>query len=149
MHKSVQQATIQERGLHRASDKKLRRCPNFIAGDFVLVGIPEKKPNQKLFLKWRGPFKIVEPLSSYVFEVENLVTQKRYQVHGDRLLFYCDSKLNVTEELKTQFAFDNATFEIERIMEARQDTRSGDLDLLISWKGFSHLEDWSQLSSSS
>src|SRR6185503_5455658 len=140
MHKSVLKATELEREVHRLSDKRVRQRANFGLGDFVLVGIVDRHPNQKLYLKWRGPYKIIELVNGYVFIVENIITQERQQVHGDRLCFYCDSKLKVTEELKTQFAFDNAKFEIETILDVRPNVQSGELELLIHWKGFSDLE---------
>ena len=139
IHKSVIEASATERRVHRACDKKCRQRPNFSVV-LCLGWNTERQSHQKLFLKWRGPYRIVDITSDYVFEVENLVTEEKHQIHGDRLLFYSDSKLNVTEELKTQFAFDNARFEIANILDARESPQSGDLELLISWRGFSNAE---------
>ena len=56
------------------------------------------------------------------------------------MLFYCDSRLNVTEELNTQFAFDNERFEVENVCDALKNPQTGDIELLIRWKGFSEAE---------
>ena len=114
MHKSVLKATELEREVHRLSDKRVRQRANFGLGDFVLVGVVDRHPNQKLYLKWRRPYRVVELVNGYAFIVENIITQERQQVHGDRLTFYCDSMLNITEELKSQFAFDNANLRLKR-----------------------------------
>jgi hypothetical protein len=74
------------------------------------------------------------------FDVENIITNEKRQVHGDRLQFYADNKLNITEDIKTQFAFDNETFEIEKVIDMRMHNESGELQLLIQWKGFTEDE---------
>ena len=139
MHKVIDEATERERVAHRRHSMKRQR-PNFGLGDYVLVGVPEKKHGQKLSLNWRGPYQVMELLSGYVFNVENIITKARQQVHGDRLQFYADSKLNITEEIKTQFGFDNATFEIEKVIDVRLHEEIGELQLLIKWKGFTEAE---------
>ena len=145
MHKSIVQTSSNERQAHRNSDKKFRQKPNFTVGDYVLIGIAEQHSNRKLYLKWRGPYRVIDTLNNYVFQVENLITKEQKQIHGDRMLFYCDSRLNVTEELKTQFAFDNERFEVENVCDARKNPQTGDIELLIRWKGFSEAENsWNQ-----
>ena len=79
---------------------------------------------------------MVDLLNGYVFEVENIITTHRQQVHGNRLQFYAESMLNITEEIKTQFAFDNASFEIQKAIDMRMHEETGELQLLIKWKGF-------------
>jgi len=139
MHKIIDEATERERQAHRKRSIK-RQKPNFGMGDYVLVGVPEKRHGQKLSLNWRGPYRVVDLLNGYVFQVENIVTKERQQVHGDRLQFYADNKLNVTEEIKTQFAFDNASFDIDKVIDMRMHEETGELQLLIQWKGFSEVE---------
>jgi hypothetical protein len=135
MHKVINEATERERQSHRMH-ANIRQKPNFGLGDYVLVGIPEKRSGQKLSLNWRGPYH----LNGYVFDVQNIITKATQQVHGDRIQFYADNKLNVTEEIKMQFAFDNATFEIEKVIDMRMHDETGELQLLIQWKGFSEAE---------
>lgn len=139
MHKVIDEATESERQSHRKHSIK-RQKPNFGLGDYVLVGVPEKKHGQKLSLNWRGPYRVVDLLNGYIFEVENIITNNRQQVHGDRLQFYADNRLNITEDIKTQFAFDNASFEIETVIDMRMHEETGELQLLIKWKGFTDEE---------
>ena len=83
---------------------------------------------------------MVNLLNGYVFDVENIITNEKRQVHADTLQFNEDSRLNVTEEIRTQFAFDNETFEIEKVIDMRMHNESGELQLLIQWKGFTQDE---------
>ena len=46
-----------------------------------------------------GPRRITEVCSDWVYEVEDLITQKREKVHAEQLKFYSESDLEVTEEL--------------------------------------------------
>ena len=71
---------------------------------------------------------------------------KKQIVHGDRVRFYDDSKLNITEEIKTQFSHDNSSFEVKEFRDARVDPETGKLQFLVSWKGFTEADDsWEDL----
>jgi hypothetical protein len=102
-----------------------------------LVGLPE--PNvagKKLFLKWRGPYRITDTQNHYVFEVENIIDKKKQIVHGDRVRYYDDAQLNITEEIKAQFAHDNFSYEVKDFIGARINPETGLVQLLVEWKGF-------------
>ncbi|KAJ8574948.1 hypothetical protein ON010_g4263 [Phytophthora cinnamomi] len=72
---------------------------NFDVGDFVLWSrIDKRLPNNKLLGHWVGPFRVVTALV-HSFEVEHLVTGRKYDVHASRLKFYADAELNMTTEL--------------------------------------------------
>ena len=65
------------RAKKRAQKDQFRRTPNFQVGDYVLIGLPE--PNiagKKLYLKWRGPYRVFDTQNNYVFEVENIIDKK-------------------------------------------------------------------------
>ena len=140
MHKAVNEASQIQRSKHRKAGSKNRCRPNFGLGDYVLVAMAQKKSSQKLFAIWRGPFRIIDLMNGYVFRVENIITKKTLDIHADRIQFYCDNKLNVSEEIKTQFAFDNAKFEIEKLYEAGINDLTAELQFFVKWKGFSNLE---------
>jgi hypothetical protein len=147
MHKAVQQTSNLQRLRHRKKASENRRKPNFGLGDYVLVAVAQKKSSQKLFATWRGPFRVIDLMNGYVFQVENIITGKVLEIHGDRIQFYSDNKLNLTEEIKTQFAFDNATFEIERLCDVSINEYTAELQFFVKWKGFSHLENsWEPVS---
>jgi hypothetical protein len=57
-------------------------------------------------------------------------------IHGDKLQFYCDSNLNVIEEIQTQFAFDIVKFEIERLYDDSVNENTGKLQFFVNGTGF-------------
>ena len=97
------------------------------------IGLPI---NLILFVMYR----IVDLHRSYVFTVENLLTGETQEVHGDRIQFYCDKFLNVTDELLKQFQHDTGNRQVEKICDARLDSTSTNVEYLVKWKGFSDQE---------
>ena len=84
LHKNVARVAtkIRARKRERINKDRKKNYPNFIRGDFVLVGILNKS-KQKLKARWMGPRRITEVFSDWVYEVEDLVTQKREKVHAE------------------------------------------------------------------
>ena len=145
MHKEVVSLSEKERTRHRTRQGR-RRAPNFGAGDYVLVGIPEPRAGQKLYLKWRGPYRIMHSARGYVFTVEDLVSGDQKEVHGDRVRFYDDRFLHVTEEMKYQLTHDNSSFEVDELRNVRLNPQTDELELLVKWRGFSEAENtWEPL----
>ena len=91
---------------------------------------------RKLFLKWRGPYRITDTKDDYVFEVENIIDHSTRWVHGDRVQLYADDKLNITEEIKQQFAHDDESYQVEQFHACRLNPENSQLELLVEWKGF-------------
>lgn len=54
----------------------------------------------KLRLKWLGPRRVTRALSEHTYEVQDILTDNLAIIHANRLKFYADSKLNVTEDLR-------------------------------------------------
>jgi hypothetical protein len=147
MHKAAAEASVQQRAVKK-EQRQYRRVPNFGTGDYVLVGVPEpaKMTGRKLFLKWRGPFRITDTRDNYVFEVENIIDRNRRWVHGDRIRLYSDDKLDLTDEIKKQFAHDNESYQVEQIHGCRLSSETHQLELLVEWKGFTEEENsWEPL----
>ncbi|CEP02997.1 hypothetical protein PBRA_009215 [Plasmodiophora brassicae] len=138
MHKEVADLSKRQRAQRREKASGNRKPPNVYQGDFVLRA-ETLRAGEKLFLKWRGPYRVTEVHSNYIFEVEDLANGDHHIVHGSRLQFYCDQKLNITEELKEQIAYDNSPWEIQEIMDARKN-REQTIELRIRWRGFSDEE---------
>ena len=147
MHREVQDKSAKQRAQKRAHKDQFRRLPNFQVGDYVLIGLPE--PNtagKKLFLKWRGPYRITDTQNNFVFEVENIIDRRKQIVHGDRVRYYDDSKLNVTEDIKAQFCHDNLSFEVKEFKGCRISPETGKYQFLVEWKGFSTADNsWEDL----
>lgn len=148
MHKQVNEKTLAERNSKKLKKNEKRKPPNFSLADFVLIGLPEpeKQAGRKLYLKWRGPFKITNMMNNYVFEVENIVNQERKIIHGDRVRLYAEKCLNITEEIKRQFAYDNASYEISEFKGCKFNPNTKSIEVLVSWKGFADIDDsWEPL----
>ena len=135
MHKAASETSKKQRTVKQ--QKKLRKTPNFGVGDYVLVGVPEpaKMTGRKLFLKWRGPYRITETANNYVFEAENIVDHSKRWVHGDRIRLYSDEKLEVTEEIKKQFSHDNECYQVEKFHACKVNPQNGQLEVLVQWRG--------------
>jgi hypothetical protein len=147
MHKAASTTSAKQRTVKK-QQQKYRRVPNFGTGDYVLVGVPEpaKMTGRKLFLKWRGPYRITDTKDHYVFEVENIIDHSRRWVHGDRIRLYSDDKLDLTEEIKKQFAHDNESYQVEQFHGCRLNSENHQLEFLVEWKGFTEEENsWEPL----
>ena len=49
---------------------------------------------------------------------------------------YSDDKLDITEEIKRQFAHDNESYQVEKFHACRLNPENHQLELLVEWKGF-------------
>ena len=72
---------------------------NFSIGDFVLVARRIENDGHKLRLQWLGPQRIVRIESDWEDEDEDLINETHALVYANRLKFYADSQLFVTQEL--------------------------------------------------
>ena len=54
---------------------------------------------RKLCLRWLGSQKVIRVVSDRVFECQDLLNDFVSLVHANRLKYYTDSQLNVTQEL--------------------------------------------------
>ena len=93
MHKTASETSAKQRATKK-QQRKYRRTPNFGMGDYVLVGVPEpdKMTGRKLCLRWRGPYRITELMSDYVFEVQNIIDHSKRCVHVYQLIFSLQKK---------------------------------------------------------
>lgn len=58
-----------------------------------------------------------------MYLIENLITLDQFECHAQRLRFYCDYFLNLTQKLRDQIAFDDIGYEVEQILNAKKDKR--------------------------
>jgi hypothetical protein len=120
-------------------DDRGKQTANFMLGDFVLVA-KTIKPHRghKLQASWYGPMQVTKLCTPWIFEVTDLLSKKLSKVHSQRLKFYADSSLEITEELKLQLQHDGEGFDIECILNHR--IKSGRWEFYISWAGFTEQE---------
>ncbi len=137
MHKEVTSMSESQRKLHRKYHDVQNKVQiiNFTTGDFVLIAKDVDVIEGKLYLTWRGPYRVHEAEHGYIFHVKDIVDEsKTLLVHGSRMRLYHESLLDVTEKMKVQKSFDDESFIIEKVLEQK------DNKVLIKWKGFSEKE---------
>jgi hypothetical protein len=146
LHKAVSAMSDSQRALHRKYADKKARPVNFGVGDFVLCAKDVDQLEGKLYVTWRGPYRVVEAVHSHIFKVQDVVHEdKLHEAHISRMRLYNDSSLDITEELKLQKYFDDESFIIERVVMDRGSGASR--EVFIKWQGFSEKENsWEPVS---
>jgi hypothetical protein len=107
-------------------------------GDYVLVAKVQEIFAGKLSLKWQGPFRVVEVMSDHLFKVESLKRignkSETKIVHSQRLKFFHDKSLELTEEVLRHVSQEKQLYEIESFLELRNNGAS--YDVKVKWLGF-------------
>ena len=89
MHKAVEENISKGRQRQRQKHNEKTNIAqiNFQVGDFVMIrNIASKERN--LATKWVGPWKMLNVISSHVFEVSDLIEGKTELAHARRLILY-------------------------------------------------------------
>ena len=144
MHKNVGERIIRnrEKSVLRHNAKTNVINPSFHVGDFVLVRRAQDKGHKLSFL-WQGPVRICGVHSPVVFEVENLLNQKKEFIHSKRLILYradMDGKeveprlLKYIETCADQFS------SVENILGIKEEEHG--LMLKIMWTGLPDPQDY-------
>jgi hypothetical protein len=132
MHRSLSERKERIRsGKRKLRNKRLTRKANFDLGDYVLVATVHRK--DKLESKWKGPQKITKVINDQVFEVEDLLTGNRKEVHYVRLKHFEDSEID--SNVKEHIQFHTSSYEVEKILSSR--ISKGQQEVLVQWRGFS------------
>jgi hypothetical protein len=136
------QASIE--GMHRdvvpdeershVKDKLHTQYVNWELGDFVLVARVSKAARNKLVANWRGPMKVVDTVNEWVYRVKDIITGHEMVVHAERLRYYSDAMLSITQPLKEIMAHDGAGFIVKQFGGVRY--HSGEWQVLVHWLGF-------------
>jgi hypothetical protein len=132
MHKAVMPVKQDLRNQRRKSrnDRVRTQHVNFEEGDFVLVSTVN--PRDKLEARWKGPYRITGVINDLVFEVEDLLSKSRKEVHASRLRIYQDGEIDA--KVKEHLQFHNQMFEVYKILDQR--TNEGLKEVLVQWRGF-------------
>jgi transposase InsO family protein len=146
LHKMVVTQTAKKNARERKRQQGKSVLPNFDVGDFVLVGRAVEVPN-KLALQWRGPCRVVNAVSKWVYEVQDLFAPfKLHVVHVSRLQFYADAQRGITTDMVEYAVANQDFFLVEDLLECRQ--VHGRWELLVKWLGFDRFEaTWEPLDS--
>ncbi|CAI5746259.1 unnamed protein product [Peronospora destructor] len=94
-----------------------------------------------------GPF-VVTGIKEHCFEVENLITKARNDVHGSRLKFYSETALEVTEELRERISTQGLVLGVREICDLRYNNSASAWELKVAWVGLEDAEtSWESFSS--
>ncbi|CAK8988001.1 Retrovirus-related Pol polyprotein from transposon 17.6 [Includes: Protease [Durusdinium trenchii] len=103
-------------------------------GDYVLVR-RVAGTGTELSFKWLGPHQVIEIEGNSLFKVKHLLTGKQFDTHAQNTLYYADSLLNVTQELKRQVAFDAYAYSIDSLGDIKRD-QDDDFVVHVRFTGF-------------
>ncbi|ETK81236.1 hypothetical protein F441_23036 [Phytophthora nicotianae CJ01A1] len=122
----------------------------FDVGDFVLWSrIDQRLPNTKLLAHWVGPLKVIEALPQS-YQIEHLVTGRKYEVHASRLKFYADADLETSAEQTELVTSQGMLLGVDQIVNHRYNELSARWELFVSWLGLQSIENsWEPLSTMS
>lgn len=75
-----------------------------------------------------------------LFQIQHLVSGKTHDVHAARLIFYCDSTLHLTCELKEYVDSQGEALQVNWILQEQYNKDRNRIELLLSWRGFHSIE---------
>jgi hypothetical protein len=132
-----------ELGIPCSELKARNLLPNFANGDFVMAAMPYRSSDHKLMARWRGPYRIVNEVTKYEYEVEHIVTGEVTNVHIRRLKYYADKELDlpieISKEVTSEDVF-NKIYEVEEILDIKYNPDAKCLQARVKWAGFHVLE---------
>lgn len=91
-------------------------------------------------MQWRGPFRVVETVSTHDFKIKHLICGKQIRLYVSRLNWYHDATLNVTEKIKRYTASQGEQPNIKDILPIKQYTVSKMFLVEVSWLKFEKCE---------
>ena len=139
IHKQIEEAQSKQQLLNM-QQQKIAQLVNFEVGDFVLRSRVDEVVNNKLYVTWVGPYKVVEANESS-FTVEHMITKTRTRVHSSRLKFYHDPSLEMTQEWIEHISSQGQVLQVESFLEHRWNEVLEDFEIKIHWEGFEPVED--------
>jgi Integrase core domain/Integrase zinc binding domain/Chromo (CHRromatin Organisation MOdifier) domain len=143
MHRQVSALRTRRRSdaVTRHNEKTHVQPANFIVGDYVLVAQRLQNEGHKLRVRWRGPRKVIRICSEYIYEVLDLLTTHQSVVHANRLKFYADSQLDVTESILDTAAHNDPHFQtVVKLLNLRFNPDSAQYEVQAQWRGFDYEE---------
>ena len=96
---------------------------------------------RKLYLRWLGSQKVIRVVSDRVFECQDLLNDFVSLVHANRLKYYADSQLNVTQELMNTIDHNDIHYSVvSKLLGLRYNRSKKYYEVQVKWKGFHHEE---------
>jgi hypothetical protein len=129
-------ASQREKARSRHNAKTHVHSPIFDVGDFVLLTKRYFSRGDKLTLRWRGPYRVLQALSDWVFSIEGLITGKCVDVHSSRLRIYHDASLELYAEFIEHIAHNEKGYPVECLLELKYSKEDKRFMAFVSWLGF-------------
>ena len=133
----------QERQSERANTG--RTWPEHIEiGDYVLwsqVDMPGDTQGTKAKTgTWRGPYRVIDSISKWVYTIESLLDKSTRDVHVSRLKWYSDKDLRVTQELRQHVQDQETTGVVDHLGGLQFNGRRRRWECLVFWQGYEDSE---------
>lgn len=126
---SLKSANKQKSAIESHNRKSGVKPGNFDVDEFVLRGLLQRERGLKLSLKWKGPYRVTECNSDYIFQIENLSNGDREDAHGRRLQFFQSSAFEAFEEIPNHLSYQqDELLMVQDFEDIRK--RSGTVELL-------------------
>ncbi|OWY91835.1 hypothetical protein PHMEG_00039421, partial [Phytophthora megakarya] len=140
MHREV--AETSDRRRRQARDRRAAKAKEalFSKGDFVLAANVIEYPN-KLAIKWQGPKRIVNCVSDWIFEVQDLLEPFTIKTHhASRLRFYAEQHRDVTEDLLQHALHTQGGHLVEAFEGIRLNSVTNKWEVQVKWLGLDKFE---------
>ena len=137
MHRTVKEtiSSTRRKQIEKHNNITQVTTESFQIGDFVLVRCPSKR-GHKLRFHWRGPRRVVQTKSAWVYQVEDLTRGKREAVHVRRMILY-RADMDGIEVDSALFKAAKHSEEVVENARALRDIReeNGSIAIQIEWDG--------------
>ena len=111
----------------------------FEEGAYVLYSEVHRE-RDKLQSTKVGPMLVVEAKTPWVYRLRDVVTGREVEAHAQRMQRYRDAELGITDALREHVSYHVTNYEVEKILEARKESTSGQWQFLVKWWGFADAE---------
>lgn len=128
-----------EPAVKRHNDKTHVGSVNFLVGNYVLVAQRAGINGHKVSVIWCGPQRVTTEVSDLVFECEDLISNNLSILHANRLKFYANAQLAISDELLDTIANNKSNHStVENLLDLRWNGDKNQYDVCTKWLGFDH-----------
>ena len=143
MNNKVDDARAKRSATNKRYHNKRAVLINFDIGDYVLHANTYKMNHLKLSVVWKGPYRIINRVSDWVFEIQDILYPKvKIPVaHATRLKYYSDQYLDLDDILLESRANQNlCDMQVEKIVDHSYDSKAKLYTFTVKWLGFNNIE---------
>ena len=92
----------------------------FESGEFLLVAKVHLQRKNKVEVKWTGPYRVVKPVSPWIFRVESISGDSATKlVHAQRLRLFSNQGMNLNKAL--EYIAVEETYLVDQLKDIRFD----------------------------